>query len=82
MSITLYTKPRCVQCDATKRALDKKGISYELIDIAEDMQALEYVKSLGYQQAPVVITDNDHWAGFRPDKIAMISEAALAVANV
>ncbi|QPK94164.1 glutaredoxin-like protein NrdH [Actinomyces sp. zg-332] len=81
MSITVYTKPRCVQCDATKRALDKKGINYETVDIAEDIQALEYVKSLGYQQAPVVVTDNDHWAGFRPDKISMITEAALAVAN-
>ena len=31
--------------------------------------ALEKVKALGYLQAPVVITDEDHWAGFRPDKI-------------
>jgi protein involved in ribonucleotide reduction len=27
------------------------------------------VKSLGYLQAPVVVTDEDHWSGFRPDKI-------------
>ena len=30
---------------------------------------LEQVKALGYLQAPVVITDEDHWSGFRPDKI-------------
>lgn len=81
MSITVYTKPRCVQCDATKRALDKKGIAYQTVDMAQDLQALEYVKSLGYQQAPVVITADDHWAGFRPDKIAMITQATLATAN-
>ena len=52
MSVTVYTKPRCVQCDATKRALDKKGIAYETINLVEDMGAMDYVKSLGYQQAP------------------------------
>ena len=26
MSITVYTKPACVQCNATYRALDKAGI--------------------------------------------------------
>ena len=31
--------------------------------------ALEQVKALGYLQAPVVIADEDHWSGFRPDKI-------------
>lgn len=33
------------------------------------LAAIEQVKSLGYVQAPVVITDEDHWSGFRPDKI-------------
>ena len=28
MSITVYSKPRCPQCDATYRALDKQGVSY------------------------------------------------------
>ncbi|MFT4147985.1 MAG: glutaredoxin-like protein NrdH [Micrococcaceae bacterium] len=72
MSITVYSKPACVQCNATYRALDKKGIEYNVVDMSEDAQALEMVKSLGYQQAPVVVTDNDHWSGFRPDKISGI----------
>ena len=46
-----------------------KGIDYEILDLSEDPAALEHVKSLGYLQAPVVITDEDHWSGFRPDKI-------------
>jgi len=40
-----------------------------VLDVTEDPAALEQVKSLGYLQAPVVITDEDHWSGFRPDKI-------------
>lgn len=69
MAITVYTKPSCVQCTATYRALDSKGIEYEVLDVSTDENALEAVKSLGYLQAPVVITDDDHWSGFRPDKI-------------
>ena len=69
MSITVYTKPSCVQCNATYRALDAKGIEYQITDLSEDASALEQVKALGYMQAPVVVTDEDHWSGFRPDKI-------------
>ncbi|AIV40860.1 MULTISPECIES: glutaredoxin-like protein NrdH [Curtobacterium] len=73
MAVTVYTKPSCVQCTATYRALDNKGIQYEVLDVSADEAALEHVKSLGYMQAPVVVTDDDHWSGFRPDKIATLS---------
>ena len=78
MAITVYTKPSCVQCNATYRALDSKGIDYEVLDLSEDAAALERVKSLGYLQAPVVIVDGeavggDHWSGFRPDKISELA---------
>lgn len=69
MAVTVYTKPSCVQCTATYRALDSKGIAYEVLDVSTDEQALETVKALGYLQAPVVIADGEHWSGFRPDKI-------------
>ncbi|WP_104137694.1 glutaredoxin-like protein NrdH [Cryobacterium sp. Y62] len=69
MAITVYTKPSCVQCTATYRALDNKGLEYEVRDLSVDENALDAVKALGYLQAPVVITDEEHWSGFRPDKI-------------
>ncbi|MCQ9163855.1 MULTISPECIES: glutaredoxin-like protein NrdH [unclassified Arthrobacter] len=81
MTVTVYTKPACVQCNATYRALDKKGITYQSVDITEDPAALERLLSLGYQQAPVVITDADHWSGFRPDKIAAIAQAGGSEAS-
>lgn len=77
MAITVYTKPACVQCTATYRALDSKGIAYEVVDLSQDPTALEQVKALGYMQAPVVVTDEDHWSGFRPD---MIDELATRLA--
>jgi len=68
-NVTVYAKPLCVQCDATKRALAKAGVSYDLVDITEDDDARAKVQALGYVQAPVVITTEEHWGGFRPDKI-------------
>lgn len=74
MSITVYTKPGCVQCNATFRALDKVGMDYRSIDVSQDSAALERIKQLGYMQAPVVETSTDHWSGFRPDKISELPE--------
>ena len=73
MTITVYSKPACGQCTATTRALDAKGLSYDVIDLTQDAAAIEMVQSLGYRQAPVVIAGEDHWAGFRPDMIGRLA---------
>lgn len=78
MTITVYTKPSCVQCRATYRALDSKGLEYRILDLTVDDAAMEMVKALGHLQAPVVITEDDHWSGFRPDKIAALAARAAA----
>lgn len=73
MNVTIYTKPLCPQCDATKRALDKRNIAYTTVDVTADSAALAHIKSLGFLQAPVVITDNAQWSGFRPDYIKTLA---------
>lgn len=73
MSITVYSKPACVQCTATTRALDRQGVQYTVIDVSEDAEALEVVQGLGYRQVPVVIAGAQHWAGFRPDIISALA---------
>ncbi|MBI2701975.1 MAG: NrdH-redoxin [Mycobacterium sp.] len=78
MSITVYSKPACVQCVATYKALDKQGIDYQKVDITLDPEARDYVMALGYLQAPVVVADNAHWSGFRPDRIKALAESALS----
>jgi glutaredoxin-like protein NrdH len=70
MTVTVYTKPNCVQCDATKRTMDKLGIKYATVDITQDLEAYDMIISKGFQAAPVVITDDDAWSGFNPDKIS------------
>lgn len=75
-TVTVYTKPACVQCTATYKALDKQGIAYRTVDISLDPEARSYVMALGYLQAPVVVAGNDHWSGFRPDRIKTLVAAA------
>lgn len=76
--VTVYTKPACVQCNATYKALDKAGIAYDVIDISLDSEARDYVMALGYLQAPVVVVGNDHWSGFRPDRIKALAAVAAS----
>ncbi|MGP9582505.1 glutaredoxin-like protein NrdH [Brachybacterium sp. AOP35-5H-19] len=79
MNVTVYTKPQCVQCDATKRALTSSRIRYETVDLTEDPKARAAVQALGYLQAPVVVTSEDHWSGFRPDKIKALAPGPSSV---
>lgn len=67
--ITVYSKSSCVQCDLTKKLLDKHGLKYETRDVGIDDDALLTIKDMGYLQVPVVVTAMEHWSGFRPDKI-------------
>lgn len=75
--ITVYSKPSCVQCTATYRALDRAGIPYEIVDVSTDAEAMLFVKELGYAQAPVVYVEHpdgsvDHWSGFQPERLAAL----------
>lgn len=76
--ITLYSKPGCVQCDASRRYLDRKGVEYAEVDLTQDPAALELVRSLGYLQAPVIVAGTRSWSGYRPDELAAIETVRSA----
>lgn len=78
--ITVYTKPACVQCNATKRALTKNNIPFKTVDVTEDEAAYNFVVSLGYAAAPVVVVGDAeaHWSGYQPDRINELVAAAAA----
>lgn len=70
--VKLYTQPACTDCVKTKKAFKKQGIQYEEIDISKDPSAREMIKSQGFMRAPVVVTENESWSGFKPQKISGI----------
>lgn len=72
MNITVYTTPNCVQCDNTKRLFDRNDIVYSTVDLSTNEEAYNKVTGLGHKMAPVVIVDEDHWSGFRIEKINSI----------
>ena len=78
MTVTVYSKPQCNYCTATYRALDSRGIEYEVIDYTKDEAALEFVMSTGMMSAPIVVAGDDKWSGYKEDKIDQL--AALLAA--
>ncbi|MGO3212534.1 MAG: glutaredoxin-like protein NrdH [Ruoffia tabacinasalis] len=72
--ITVYSKPNCMQCNFTKKYLDDKGVEYSTLDVFVDEEALNYIKSLGFQSLPVVEIDGEEpFNGFRPDLLAKLA---------
>lgn len=69
----VYTKPACVQCDMTKRYMDKNGIEYTTVDITQDQEAFNMLIEMGFKAAPVVISEAGNWAGFQPEKINLLA---------
>ena len=69
MKVTVYTKPNCVQCDATKRWLTKNDVPFEVKDIYEDQELLDKFIGEGFMSAPIVKTDHETWSGFRISKL-------------
>ena len=81
MPITVYTRPSCGPCRATRSALARQGTPYETVDISTDADARDFVMSLGYLQTPVVVTGAEHWSGFRLDRIKALAEWDLLSFN-
>lgn len=67
---TVFTQPGCQPCRAVKRWLGDRDIAFSEVNIAESPEDLEFIKGLGYMQAPVVAYEVDgetkHFGGFNP----------------
>lgn len=74
MSVTIYTQPNCTQCEQTKRFLTLKEVPFETVDITQDADAFDFVVGLGYKSVPVVVNGDDHWSGFRLEKLNALAE--------
>lgn len=74
MKVTVFTKPGCPPCDATKTKLDKHGVEYEVRDVTTDSAAKARVQELGYLGTPVVEYGDTHWQGYSPDKCKALAD--------
>lgn len=73
--LTVYSKPRCMQCEFTKMWLTKNKVEFEIIDIEANPGAFELIKHYGFTSLPVVAIDDEigdsskSWSGFQVDKL-------------
>lgn len=68
--VTVYKLPMCVKCDRTVDHMNKLGIEFETVDLSEDPVARQRIKdTYGFATAPVVVTEDDVWCDYKPDKI-------------
>lgn len=76
MEITIYTKQNCPACEATKKAMDRAGLGYEVVDVSDNPTRQRALREHGFRQMPVVeVTDGEDyrsWEGFRPDLIKQL----------
>lgn len=75
-NITVYSTPACPQCTMTKKLLDKRGVAFNAVDVSNDPEALAVIRGLGYTSAPVVVSGETHFSGFRPDALDQIIAAS------
>lgn len=58
--IRVYGKSSgCTNCVIAKETLEKYGIEYDFIDVSQDKESLNLIKSLGYRQVPVIEDEGD-----------------------
>lgn len=76
--ITVYSKPNCMQCEMTKRYMQRENIAFSAVDVTKDSVALDMIKLHGYQGVPVVAVNgfDNSWQGFRPDRLEELKEVA------
>jgi len=64
-SVTLYTTDRCPYCIQAKSLLDKRGVSYDEINLARDPDGRsELVEKTGMMTFPQVLIDGELIGGY------------------
>lgn len=68
-TITLYSRPDCQPCKRIKAWWDRKGVTYQEVNVEESDADRAAIKELGYSGVPVTIVSTGdpetdiHWQG-------------------
>jgi glutaredoxin 3 len=62
--VKIFTTPWCPYCVRAKRLLEKKGVSYQEIDVAEDDEArVRLAEQTGRRTVPQIFIGEHHVGG-------------------
>lgn len=73
--ITIYSRPDCQPCKRIKAWWDRKGVSFNEVNVEESPDDLVAIKALGYERVPVTVVSNGdpetdiHWGGLHLDNM-------------
>lgn len=64
--ITVYSKDYCPYCAAAKELLERKGVAFNIVDVASDADALSTMldRSNGRRTVPQIFVGDTHVGGF------------------
>lgn len=72
--VTVYSRPACVQCNATYKKLDQLGVPYEVVNLEGNVTLTEKFKDMGFMQAPVIRGPfGEYFSGYQPDRLQEIA---------
>jgi len=74
-TIVYHIGPACVQCNQTKKMMDKFGVAYTQVDLRDEPELTEQFKEQGHMTAPIVTSKIGTWSGFRLDLIQDLAKA-------
>ncbi|MCS7316822.1 MAG: glutaredoxin family protein [Candidatus Dojkabacteria bacterium] len=57
-TLTIYTKKNCPYCELLKMSLDTKNMKYEEIDVTNNKELIEFLKSNGHRTVPQIYYKN------------------------
>jgi glutaredoxin-like protein NrdH len=75
--ITVQGKLAYVECNATLHRMDYAGVDQADPISPKILCLMRHTNSGEYLQAPVVVAGNQHWSGFRPDRIKALTNPAV-----
>ncbi len=74
--ITLYSKNNCMQSKMVKRFLTENQVAFQEINLDEHPEAIDTLKSQGFQTVPVITSTSQTVVGFRPDQLKTLTAAS------
>ncbi len=75
MNVVVYSKSNCVWCDRAKNLLDSVDLSFNEIDLSDDIERNEFYKKIGegVKTVPQIFIDDIRVGGF-PELVTWFEE--------
>lgn len=72
MGVKVYTITGCVSCIKVVQLLKNKGISFELINVSENKEAMNRLRKLNVKILPFIEINDKQIEGFQPEEILQL----------